>query len=242
MKNFVRGGLMVAALVLASGAWAQNVMQAPASPERKPGYVAPAVLAEIVRAVTPPPAAGSVAAEADLDTVLQAQAGRTAEDVTWAKLVEKDAVWLNASVLGAGFTKENFPATAALFDRINGDTRALDPLMKKPFPRARPPKNDARVMPCVQVPASDSYPSGSAMQALVWARVLAEIFPEHASALEARAHRAAWGRVLGGVHFPTDLAAGRRVGEALVAELKRSAEFGTALAAARDEARARMGK
>jgi acid phosphatase (class A) len=239
MKILRRGEMMMMALALAGGAWAQNVMQAPAAPQRKPGYVAPAALAEIVRTVTPPAAAGSVAAEADLDTVLQAQAGRTPEDVAWAKLVEKDSVWLNASVLGAGFTQENLPATAALFERINGDTRALDPLMKKPFPRARPPKTDPRVAPCVTVPVSDSYPSGSAMQALVWARVLAEIFPEHAQALEERAHRAAWGRVLGGVHFPTDLAAGRRVGEALVAELRRSAEFGAMLAAARDEARAR---
>ena len=73
------------------------------------------------------------------------------------------------------------------------------------------------------------------MQALVWAELLAEILPAHRDALIARAHRAAWGRVLGGVHFPSDLVAGRRLAETYLAEARKHPEFRAGLEAARRE-------
>ncbi|MSU25590.1 MAG: phosphatase PAP2 family protein [Opitutus sp.] len=225
-------GLLLAVPSMGS---AQNVMVPAAA--GAPRFLEPTAL-DWANILPAPPAPGSLAAAADLETMLQVQGTRTADDIAWAKLVEKDKVFLNASVLGAWFTPDRLPAMAALFERISSDIRALDPAMKKFFPRARPSRGDARVQPCVQLPASDTYPSGSALQAHAWAMVLAEIFPEHRVALEARAHRAAWGRVIGGVHFPTDLEGGRRVAVAYVAVLRQSAEFRAALERARAEAAA----
>ena len=222
-------------LVLPAIMPAQNVMApAAAAAAPAPRFLEPTAL-DFVKILPAPPAPGSLAAAADLETVLQVQASRTADDIAWAKLVEKDQVFLNASVLGVWFTKERLPAMAVLFDRIGSDVRALDPAMKKFFLRARPSRLDPRVQPCVQLPASDTYPSGAAVQAHAWAAVLAEIFPEHRAALEDRAHRAAWGRLVGGVHFPTDLEAGRIVAEAYVAALKQSADFRAAFERARAE-------
>src|SRR5438309_1697001 len=46
-----------------------------------------------------PPAAGSLAANADLETVLQVQAARTPEQVAWAQVVERNDLF---EAFGAG--------------------------------------------------------------------------------------------------------------------------------------------
>ena len=55
--------------------------------------------------------------------------------------------------------------------------------------------------------------------------MLAEIFPEKRKELFDFAHRAVWGRIYGGVHFPTDLVGGWMLAEPIVEELKKSAAF-----------------
>lgn len=114
----------------------------------------------------------------------------------------------------------------------------MSPEVKKRFARPRPPKVDPRIQPCVALPGSGSYPSGHALYIYVEAGVLAEIHPEYREALMARAHRAAWGRILGGVHFPSDLEGGRMLAERLVDEMKQSEAFKQAVEACRKEAEA----
>jgi acid phosphatase (class A) len=73
------------------------------------------------------------------------------------------------------------------------------------------------------------------MEFFVEAGVLAEIFPERRAELFEYAHRLAWGRVIGGVHYPTDLAGGQVLAEAILERLKGSAAFQAALARSRAE-------
>ncbi len=191
------------------------------------------------RALLPaPPTAGSLDARADLETVLQVQAWRTPEQVAWARRVARDSVFFNGEVLGAWFGEERLPLTAAFFRQVGDDLRALDGAAKLPFLRARPSAVDARVQPCVDLPTSSSYPSGSGMQAFVWAELLAEIFPAQRAALLERASRAAWGRVIGGVHFPSDVVAGRKLAEAYLAVAREVPEFSRQFAAVAAELKA----
>ncbi len=224
----------------------ENVMRPPAGAAAaaavpgETGFVAPAAFD--FRALLPePPAPGSLAAQVDLATVRQVQAWRTPAQVEWAKRVEKDSVFFHADILGAWFTAERLPVTAAFFRRVGVDLRALDGAAKLPFLRPRPPAVDGGVEPCVTLPASTSYPSGSGMQAFVWAELLAEAVPAQRAALLARAQRAAWGRVIGGVHFPSDVVAGERLAASYLAEARKSAAFRAALAACVAEIAA-MGK
>ena len=184
----------------------------------------------------PPPAAGSVAALGDLETVRQVQAARTPADVAWAKLIEKDQVFNHASVLGSWFTRENLPVTAEFLRRVTEDMFAAGKGAKGIFPRPRPPRADPAVQPCVELSDSGSYPSGHAMQAHVWAAVLGDIFPDRQAALRARAQQAAWGRVVGGVHDPSDLVGGRLLAEAIVAALRKSPAYRAGLEKCRAEA------
>ena len=63
------------------------------------------------------------------------------------------------------------------------------------------------------------------MRAFVWAAVLGEIFPDRQAELNTWAHQVAWGRVMGGVHFPTDLMGGRILAEAVVEALRKNPAY-----------------
>src|SRR5208337_2636587 len=99
----------------------------------------------------------------------------------------------------------------------------------------RPFAADPRVRPCVSRPHGGSYPSGHAVSFFTEAGVLAEVFPEKRAELLEFAQKLAWGRVIGGVHYPTDLAGGRAVAEAILERLRASAAFQAALARCRAE-------
>lgn len=196
---------------------------------------------DIKEILPPPPAPGSLAAQAELTTVLQAQAWRTPEQVAWAKLVASGgmfAVFAADNLLGPQFTKENYPALVTLFDHFLEDQRNLPIPYKKLYPRLRPYLADARVQPVVEKLETGSYPSGHSMLAYVWAAVLSEIYPERRAQFFERAERASWGRVLGGMHFPSDLEGGRRLAAAIMAEQMKNAAFRAELEQCRAEAAA----
>jgi len=189
------------------------------------------------KAVLPlPPAVGSLAALGDLEAVRQAQVARTPEDVAWAKSVEKDQAFGCAAVLGPWFTPENLPQTAEFLKRVSADTEMASHSAKGLFSRPRPPLTDPTLQPCVDLPGTGSFPSGHSMRAFVWALVLSDIFPEQREALLARAHRVAWGRVMGGVHYPTDVVGGRMLGEAIAAALRKSPVYQAEVEKCRAEA------
>ena len=174
----------------------------------------------------PPPAPGSIAALGDVETVLQVQAARTPADVAWAKLIEQDKVFVDyGDVLGPWFEEKNLPALAAFLADVTTDAKRVSDRMKDLYPRKRPPIVEPTVQPVVKIPTSNSYPSGHSLRAYVWAAVLGDVFPDRQADLFTRAHKVAWGRVIGGVHFPTDTIGGRVAAQAIVAELRKSPAY-----------------
>ena len=191
---------------------------------------------DCAKALPPPPAPGTLSALADLEAVLQAQAWRTPEHIAWAKRVDKNDAFMSADVLGAWFTRQNLPLTAAFLKDVDEDRHEITEVAKNLFARARPWTVDSRVQPCVGKPSNLSYPSGHATSIFTRAAVLAEIFPEKRTALLEFAHRAGWGRVYAGVHFPSDVVGGWLLADAIVAEIKKSPAFQERLKTVRAEA------
>ena len=181
-------------------------------------FLAPGAI-DLAKILPPPPEAGSITAQADLETVLEVQAVRTPDQVAWAKFIEADDPFENARVLGDWFTAANLPVTAEFFRQATSDSSMASNAIKALYSRPRPPKVDARVQPCVNLPKTGSYPSGHAMRAALRAALLAEIFPDRKVELDDFARKTAWGRIIGGVHFPTDIMAGKLLGDALATEL-----------------------
>ncbi|MBK8793080.1 MAG: phosphatase PAP2 family protein [Holophaga sp.] len=229
MKHFLKAWVIAGTLVL--GAVGSLRAEEPPAPR----FLVRADL-DLAAELPHPPALGSLAALGDFEAVLQAQVWRTADQVAWAKAVDKGTVWDNADVLGAWFMESKLPRLALFFRDIGKDLRPVSAAAKKRFDRPRPPKVDARIKPCIDLPDSGSYPSGHSLYIFMEAEVLSEIFPEVRKELFDRAHRAAWGRILGGVHFPTDVVGGRLLAKAFVAEIKKSRAFQEEVAACRAEA------
>jgi acid phosphatase (class A) len=166
---------------------------------------------------------------------LQAQSWRTPEHIAWAKRVDKNDAFMWSDVIGALFTRENLPLTAALLKDTDEDRHEITEVAKKLFARARPWVVDPKVQPCVGKPSNDSYPSGHTTSFFTRAGVLAEIFPEKREELFEFAHRAAWGRVHAGVHFPSDLVGGWVLAEPIVAVIKKSPAFQERVSQVRNE-------
>ena len=205
-----------------------------------PGFLGARELEAAVAALPQPPAEGSIGAQADLEAVLQAQAWRSDADAAWARAVDRQTAFLLAPALDRPFAPGSLPRVEALLLVLKRDIHAASSLAKRRFQRTRPYRLDPRVKPCVELPSASSfsYPSGHSLQAFTWAQVLGEVFPERREALLERAHRMAWGRILGGVHFPSDDVGGRLFAERLLEALRRSPAFREAVAACRQEAEA----
>ncbi|MBI5768515.1 MAG: phosphatase PAP2 family protein [Verrucomicrobia bacterium] len=233
--------LLTAALIAAPGLRAEDNLMKPAAAPAAVVHFVEAKRLDLAQILPKPPAAGSLAAQADLETVRQVQAARTAEQVAWAKIVDKNdvfAVFGAGGLLPASFKAENFPRFVQLLKDINDDLRPLIDQSKKAYARPRPYALDPRVQPCVDLPTNDSYPSGHSYNGWMRAAVLAEIFPEMRAELMDRARYFCWGRVLAGVHFPTDLEGGKRIALAGFAELMKSAAFRARIEECRAEAAA----
>ncbi len=191
----------------------------------------------------PPPADDSIAGRADLETILQVQADRTPAQEARARRVASHTPFLMGSaVMGAWFTAENLPRTAAIMQAVRKQTSEVAAAFKSTWDRPRPSARDPRVHPCVPVPTNASYPSGHSTAASVWAAIFSAAFPEHAADFAAQAQETRWARVLGGVHFPTDVQSGRLLGERIAARMLASPEMPKALEEMRAEVAAYQAK
>jgi acid phosphatase (class A) len=112
------------------------------------------------------------------------------------------------------------------FDRLSADfEEALDEI-KERFSRLRPYKaypDEAK--PCIKKSKSFSYPSGHSSAARVTAAVLSDLVPERRAEFYAKADEIAQDRVVGGVHYPGDIAAGKAFGDLFHTELLKSEAY-----------------
>jgi acid phosphatase (class A) len=80
-----------------------------------------------------------------------------------------------------------------------------------------------------------SYPSGHTAIGWTWALILAEIDPDRADAVLSRGYAFGQSRVICGVHWQSDVTAGRVIGAAVVAKLHSDPVFRAQLDAAKKE-------
>jgi acid phosphatase (class A) len=199
-------------------------------------YLTPAQVQSLEASIPPPPKAGSPEEAADMKRELDAQANRTPALIAEAKLDAAFSPQLFASAIGADFTRDKFPATFQLLDGVNHATGGIVHDSKAHFARPRPylTHQDVHAL----FPAKDfAYPSGHATTAYVDALVLGAVFPAHAPALLDRAKAISQSRVVAGVHYPSDIVEGEKLGRAIAADLLQSPAMAADLAAAQAEAK-----
>ncbi len=177
-------------------------------------YVTPAEV-DCAKLLQPPPAPDSAAGKADLKAVLDAQRDRTPGEAAAARADSHLSVFRFANVMGPGFRPENLPFATQFFARTAyDDDRAIESA-KQHFHRPRPFVVDHEVHPILGGSPYESYPSGHSTFAYATAILLAQMVPEKAEAIFERAGQFAENRVIAGVHYPSDLEAGKICGSVI---------------------------
>ena len=192
--------------------------------------------------LSPPPAPGTSGAEADQATFL---ATRSFDGTPRWRLATRDAdadpkalLTDFACALGTDLGDATTPALKHLLDRVLGDAEVAFRTAKANVKRVRPLVGNQ--LP-ICVPRDDrllesySFPSGHATRGWTFALILAELAPEHGTAILTRGRVYGESRVICGAHWLSDIEAGRTVGAALVATLHGDAMFRADLEAARTE-------
>ena len=206
-----------------------------AGPATQPAYLAPDNF-DFKALLGDPPADGSPTQMQEIDKVLSLQASRTPQDEARCKEEIDATAFIFADVLGKGFDATDMPVTAALMKEVQQQAKVVAGAAKVQWNRKRPFLTDTRIKPCVELEKTPSYPSGHATRGMVWALILAEIYPDHRDALLARGREFGDDRALGGVHYPSDVAAGQKLGAEIAKRLLADPQFREKLDKAKEEA------
>jgi len=204
----------------------------PSSPARR--YIAADAI-DIQAVLRDPPADNSADVRAELDSMLAIQVARTPADLRRMQADGAVSLRLFASVLGPSVKPEALPATEALLASVAGNAQIIINQAKVRWNRPRPWVLDSRIQPCIDKPASASYPSDRAAQSRLCAVVLGELFPAKKAQLLAKADQVGQDRVIAGIHYPSDIQAGKELAQAIAAKIMQTPAFQADVAAARAE-------
>jgi acid phosphatase (class A) len=171
-----------------------------------------------------PPLPGSDTDQADLKVLHEWQAKRTAAECTRARAEARgnfESLFGNVSP----FRRPLPPEVTAFFKRVLADLDYAVGAVKERYQRPRPFLRGLGLKPCIDLISGYSYPSGHAVNARLFALILSDLSPDRRAEFMARADEAALNRVIGGVHYPTDIEAGKRLAEAIYFELRKNPAF-----------------
>lgn len=200
-------------------------------------FVRPGQL-DLGKLLAPAPLPASDMQQRDLAAVLEAQKTRTPAQVERAVADNALSIYRFADVVSPDFSAERFPQLDAFFKRVFNDSRILVLSSKDVWDRPRPYVVSQDVQTVGERPkAPGSYPSGHAIFGYLSAIILANMVPEKAAALFERGYEYGTNRVITGVHFPSDLEAGRIAATAIAAALMESEQFRAEFEGAKSELR-----
>jgi acid phosphatase (class A) len=238
MRKLLSASLVVLALAVSTP---MSVAQAPMPMgPAQTSYVASAQV-DVMKLLPPPPALQSQEQKRDLDELLAIQKARTPAQEQRALADATSGTFGFADVLGPKFTAAAAPKLALLIDKVRGDGAAVENAGKDNWKRPRPFETSKDIRAVGDLPKGSSYPSGSSTVGYLTAIVLANMVPEKTAALFARGREAGYNRLVLGVHYPTDVQAGRLLGTAIATALFQNSTFLKDFAEAKAELRQALG-
>ena len=232
-------------LVLAAGcATITPPTPPPGVPEvRQPGFLPTSALPNSLTLLPPPPAAGTAAMAADQAAFRETRAYRGTP--RWA-LAASDAVLsfpaapeAFSCTLDAPITAAATPHLYALLARSESDAGAATRPAKNHYRRTRPfvvnHQGNCTPADAAHLRTSWSYPSSHTTIGWTWALILTELAPERTDPLLSRGYAFGQSRVICGVHWQSDVTAGRVLAAGVVARLHADPVFRSQMDSARAE-------
>lgn len=227
-----RASALVLALCCAACAHAQTTPLWSGFHDHPHGYLSAGAAPDASAFLPPPPAPGSLEDQADVAVYRASRA--LAGSARWDQARSDNEIETPRAprafdeALGIHFDPEQAPALTLLLGRMLGDLETIQTPAKDVYSRPRPfvaEPGTTCIAPPPVLAASGSYPSGHAALGWAWALVLAEMAPDRADQILARGLAYGESRVVCGVHYPSDVQAGRLVGAALVSRLRADPRF-----------------
>lgn len=214
--------------ITSSMIWAASIQVA-----KNPTFVDPNDIA--LELLPAPPAADSLAFQMDTTVLMWEQNTRTEYDANraWGSVTLTPSYFNEA--LNARFEESRFPQLYALMNMVLADARLYVDAFKDQYKRPRPYQNDPKVIPIIPIEESTSYPSGHGTRGMTLALVFAEIFPKRSDVLIATGYTLGQDRVMGGVHYPSDISASVTLAQALAESIIASDAFKMKVNEAKDE-------
>jgi acid phosphatase (class A) len=204
---------------------------------RLPGYLGEQGVPNSIAILPPPPPPGSTAEKLDNEVYADTRALQGTPRWAMATRDATDYVQAFDCPLGLKLETANIPEVNALFLRVARDASAITNLSKDHFKHPRPfiaPNGPICTENLrAELIKSPSYPSGHTTYSWAMGLILAEMAPDHAADILARARAFGESRVVCGVHTVSDIEAGRANGAALVAVLHSNPQFRSDLEAAK---------
>lgn len=207
------------------------------------GYLDRKALPDSLALLPPPPAAGSAAATVDLDAYRATRALRGS--ARWNLATQDAELRFPAAgrtfscALDAPITEEAMPHLTTVLRRTLADAGLSTYAAKEHYNRTRPfvalKESSCSAAEEPRLVKDGSYPSGHSALGWAWALVLASIDPGRADALLARGYAYGQSRMICGVHWQSDVDAGRVMGAAAFARLQSDPAYAAQLVEARRE-------
>ena len=207
------------------------------------GYLDARTVPDSLALLPAPPVAGSALQAADeaafraLTTLQGTPRGAIA--VSDADLSFPHAPAAFSCALGVAITQQDTPNLSMLLLRTMADAALVTAAAKDKYKRVRPmvALNRPSCTPADDAASAKggSYPSSHTSIGWAWALVLTEVAPDRADAILQRGRAFGQSRAICGVHWESDVEAGRVVGAATVAREHASPVFMAQLDAARIE-------
>ena len=167
--------------------------------------------------------------------MLTMQAARTESQIKQFHSQESLGLAIFKDIMPELGTPQNLPKLKKLYKTVKDAAAAPIDTGKNYFKRLRPFREDSRIEPLGPHDQEFAYPSGHATRGYLYAKILAQIDPEKADALMERGRQIGWIRVVGGMHHPSDIAAGRVLGQAIARALLRDPDFKAQLEEVKEE-------
>ncbi len=170
--------------------------------------------------IPPPPAKGSAAEREDFRILHEYQDNRTDEECAAADLQTIPS-------LGALFGPSTGVLTANEVKSVSIEGTLLikkvfsisDPFKDK-YKRPRPYNADTTIHPCIRRPGGNkAYPSAHSAVGIALASFLAQKFPSKRTEILEQGKQIGINRLIGGVHHPSDVAAGQSLGKQIAKDL-----------------------
>jgi acid phosphatase (class A) len=211
----------------------------------EPGYLAKGGMPDTSRIVQGPPGEDTAAQRWDWDVFLATR--KLQSQTRWDQAQSDVDTSMTALMrdfscaVGARLDETSAPLTQQLLTRARSDAAVGSSRAKAQYRRERPFVGNFQPI-CVDrdadLAASPSFPSGHATLGWALGLILAELAPDRATEILARARAYGESRVVCGVHFVSDIEAGRLTGSSVVAAEHGQPDFLADVDKAREELKA----